>query len=63
MTEFTMPDGSRLSFDPNERIWTVLPNEGDNVASQLWSLIFKTSKDSYAAGCRDSESLYGDVGC
>ena len=63
MLEFTMADGSKLALDPDERIWHVTPEVGDNVAAQLWSLIFKTSKDSYAAGCRDSESLYGDVGC
>ena len=59
--EFVMADGSKLTCD--DRIWHVTPEVGDNVAAQLWSLIFKTSKDSYAAGCKDSESLYGDVGC
>ena len=62
--EFTMEDGSKLTFDPNERIWNVAPEVGDNVAAQLWSLIFKATKDCYAAGCKDSEKLYGgDQGC
>ena len=63
MLEFTMADGSRLTFNPDDRTWHVVPEINDNVAAQLWSLIFKATKDCYAAGCRDSESLYGDVGC
>ena len=62
--EFQMTDQSKLTFNPDDRTWDVLPNEGDSVAAQLWSLIFKATKDCYAAGCKDSEKLYGgDQGC